>query len=203
MQTQSARDAQRFHGERVEARHAERNFDPLNDLDRSHRAAHQGRAAAAGFVAALVIEAALDEAARRSGHRTAPPRFHGMDGILSAIDLASGSPLMRFWRHLNAERAEQGLDEANYGEAKRAFEGGPTPEGALTLVGRDDIRAVPVPGSRASGPYGTYYGEFKQTGDHGNTIWRVAADKHGKSIAYGTAEAALRGATIGKHHSQS
>lgn len=193
MQSPSAQAASRFHGERVEARQAERNPDIFNDLDRSHRAS-RGDRVVADLLATLVIGAAIDEALG-GGRRT--PRFAGMDGILSAIDQAPDSPFMNFWQKLNNEYDAQGADELLYREAKLAYAGGKTPDGTLTFVGRDDIRAVPVTGTHS------YFGEFKQLGEYGNTVWRVVADRRETPIAYGTAEAALNGASAGQKHSQS
>lgn len=215
----SPEDAQRYHGERVEARQAEKR-DPLNDLDRAHRASHSHDAALAAILGHIIGDkpkAPSDTASHIIGNmlasaflldalgvpvpasltRRPKDAFLGMEGIGSALDAAP--PFLKFWQKLNADRAAGGLGEAIYKEAKEAFNGGPTPRGALTFIGKewDGLRAVPAhpyEGKRA------YHGEFRQVSDEG-TVWRVVANTTGP-ICYATAEAAIHGARHAKLHSE-
>lgn len=129
----------------------------------------------------------------------ADARAHlGMEGILSAID--AKPPFLTFWQNLNAERAARAEPEAGYGLAKEAFNGGPTPVGALTFIGKDfdGLRAVPshpVQGKKS------YHGEFRQTAGDGSTVWRAVASQAGL-IEYTTPEAALSGARHARIHSE-
>lgn len=160
------------------------------------------RLSAADIIGMLVVAATLEDATRSIPRTLADrPRQHmdarhlGMDGVLSAIDAAP--PFLKFWHQLNAERSARCEDEATYKEAREAFQGGPTPDGALTFIGKkwDGLRAVPV-GAVQGRP--TYHGEFRQVTDNG-TIWRTVHSQSGP-IAYATPEAALGGALLAKAH---
>lgn len=180
---------QAFHGERVEARQRI-NGQPFNDQKPS-----KGDAAVAGILADLAVGAIIDSIL--GGPRVAP-RHLGLEGIHSAID--AEPPFLKFWQKLNDHRAEQGLDEAGYGEAKSAFLGGKTPLGSLTFIGKewDGVRAVPT---KAYEGRKSYRGEFRQVSDNG-TVWRTVHSSSGE-IAYASPEAALAGALTAKNHFES
>jgi len=198
------REQQRLHGERVEARQRERNGgtvrpDPLNDLDREHRASSshptKGDAVVAGILADLVLGAVLADAARTFTH---------LDRIHTAID--AEPPFLKFWQKLNDERAARGEEEAFYAEAKKAFLGGETPLGALTFIGKewDGLRAVPAePVTYLGGSRPAYHGEYRVVSDAG-TVWHKAVNRHDSPIIYALPEAALLGAklarTVKEHH---
>jgi hypothetical protein len=124
--------------------------------------------------------------------RVARGEHLGMEGILSAID--AEPPFLKFWQRLNDERAARGEPEAGYKTARDAFNGGPTPAGALTFIGKkwDGLRAVPA-GSN-------YHGEFRQVTEDG-TVWHVVSDSFGPRV-YTTPEAALGAADTAKRHSE-
>ncbi len=221
-----SRETQRLHGERVEARQRQNDerpatghSDPLSDLDRSHRASTKsdlalrlilndliggnpnGAAAkTVDLIGSLLVEDAVNKTVRTLADRPrVPSNFLGMDGIHSAID--ADLPFLTFWAKLNDERAARGEGEARYREAKEAFNGGATPSGALTFIGKDwdgtrAIPAAPVAGHKA------YRGEFRQKTKDGNTVWRVVANNTDGPISYGTPEAALEGARRAKSHSE-
>lgn len=167
------------------------------------RSPNKGETVVAGILADLFIGAAIESIltprtlADRSRLNDKGSRFLGMDGIHSAID--GEPPFLKFWQKLNDERAARGEPEAGYHTAKEAFTGGPTPDGALTFIGKDydGLRAVPA---KPHDGHRTYHGEFRQVSDAG-TIWRTVHSTHGP-IAYATAEAALYGARHAKLHSE-
>lgn len=198
-------ETQRFHGERVEARQRERadtHFfenaqDFRVDLDETpgeffHRVGKQAqisRATDALFTAILldiIAHAALTE----------PEAQDRID----LIDEANEPPFFKFWAKLNKGLRAAGKPDAGYKAAHIAFEGGETPVGALTFIGKewDGLRAVPGPGVNGTV---SYYGEFREVSDAG-TVWRVVANKHGLNIAYVSAEAALVSAQHAKKHSE-
>jgi hypothetical protein len=121
------------------------------------------------------------------------PNYTHQDGVDFAIE---GNPFVKFWRKLNDNRVARGLPELMYGEAKRSFEGGATPDGAITFVGGDwnGLRAVPV---NSTDDKRTYHGEFRETTAEGNMVWRRVHNEYGP-IAFKTAEAALHGANRAK-----
>ena len=172
-------EQQRFHGERVEARQAERD-------SASVRAETNGL-----FFTALL----LDILASSSGRPKAQPEHQ--ERIHSALD--AEPPFVKFWQKLNDSLEARDEPEATYGQAKRAFLGGATPVGALTFIGKDwdGLRAIPAPPTDGKK---TYHGEFRQVSDEG-TIWRTVHSGHGP-IAYATPEAALNGAANAKAHSE-
>jgi len=112
---------------------------------------------------------------------TQEPRHLGQDGIESAIDLRE-TPVLAFWRNLNKQRAAAGQGEATYGEMRKLYEGGPTPEGAICFAENGDgLRAViapPVNGARA------YYGEYRAKGNFGNVGWVRVCNDGGHPIVY-------------------
>jgi hypothetical protein len=193
-------DAQRYHGERVDARQGQTHadlkregaFKTRHPLDLPE-----------GLITELVIGAALESiifGPRTLADRTAEHKAAGytpgvQDRIHSAIDVLP--PFLKFWERLNAERAKLGQEEAFYKDAKEAFNGGPTPDGALTFIGKkwDGVRAVPASDVQSRK---AYHGEFREVTDNG-TVWRVVANTYG-SISYATPEAALGGALLAKVH---
>jgi hypothetical protein len=111
--------------------------------------------------------------------------------VESAID--AEPPFLAFWRKLNEGLTAAGKSEAAYGDAKRAFLGGPTPVGAMTFVGKEwnGIRAIPsAPVNSLGGVRPAYHGEYCRVTDHG-TIWDKVTNKHDLPIAYALPEAAL------------
>lgn len=181
MQTQSSLDAQKFHGQRVEARQAEREggrpktkFSRFDDL----------------FFAALLLDVVAQASYREPASQER----------IDPIDEVSQPPLFRFWEKLNARLRAAGKPDADYGTAKRAFEGGATPEGALTFIGKkwDGLRAVPV--STYHQDKIAYHGEFREVSDNG-TVWRTVHNKNGP-ISYISPEVALCNARLAREHSK-
>jgi hypothetical protein len=105
-------------------------------------------------------------------------------------------PFFRFWKKLNAGLAAAGKPDTDHRTAMTAFEGGPTPVGALTFIGKqwDGIRAVPT--GYANG----YNGEFRQVTEDG-TIWRMV-HSHTGPREFTSAEGALYSARQAKKHSE-
>jgi len=127
----------------------------------------------------------LDLFASKTGEPEHQERVH------SVID--AEPPFLAFWQRLNDGLREAGRPEAAYGDAKRAFLGGPTPIGAMTFIGKewDGVRAVPAaPVNSLGGVRPAYHGEHRRVTDHG-TIWNKVTNKHDLPIAYALPEAAL------------
>lgn len=119
--------------------------------------------------------------------------FLGMDGIHAAVGETSG--FMRFWAGLNEHLGH----EARYKEAKLSYDGGETPVGTLTFVGKewDGLRAVPAKTYEGKK---TYHGQFSSVEPEGNTMWNVVANTDEQPISYANAEAALHGARHARIH---
>ncbi len=219
----SPEETQRVHGERVEARRRTNGQPFRSDLEGLLDPASTSRGFASKhdailggiladilgvpakktrheqeiddlFFTALLLDI-IDNAVRTGNKPPAP-----MENIHSAIDAPPETPFFKFWAKLNKRLAETGYVEADYGQAKEAFNGGKTPDGSLTFVGKDwdGLRAVPAHPTNGKK---TYHGEFRQVSDEG-TVWRSVANGGGLPIAYGTAEAALHGARHAKLHSE-
>lgn len=111
-------------------------------------------------------------------------------------------PFFRFWTKLNAGLKAAGKPDADHKTAMTAFEGGPTPVGALTFIGKewDGIRAVPVQPALPGRLAPAYHGEFRQVSDEG-TIWRTVHN-HSGPREFPSAEGALNGAKHAKKHSE-
>jgi hypothetical protein len=155
------------------------------------KAASQSPAKGDRVVASLLADLALGAIlATALGGR---PKHLGMEGIHSAIDAQSA--LLRFWQRLNDHCAEQGLPEADYKTAREAFNGGPTPIGAMTFIGKqwDGLRAVPAePVKYLGGSRPAYHGEYKIVSPEG-TVWHKVKS-HGEPIVYKIPEAAITAA---------
>lgn len=111
------------------------------------------------------------------------------DRIQPGIDLP---PFLNFWSSLNARRERAGLPEARYKEAKTLFEGGETPLGAMTFVGKqwDGLRAVPAkPVTYLGGTRPSYHGQHREITGTG-TLWHTVTGPSGP-ILYTCPEAAL------------
>lgn len=206
-------ETQRYHGERVEARQRERAdaafFQSPNEFFADHRVSLDetpeeffARINKADKQATISLHAGdvfftallLDIVAHATAEE--PETQDRID----PIDEANVPPFFKFWEKLNKGLRAAGKPEAGYKTAKTAFEGGETPAGALTFVGKEweGIRAVPGPTSCGEA---SYFGEFREVSDAG-TVWRVVANKHGLSIAYVSAEGALRSAKLAKVHAE-
>ena len=201
-------EIQKTHGERVEARQRERAFrpDPYVSLDenpgelmarlskRPTRAEEEAKIkhAADAFLTALLLDLITHD------DRPEPAPQDRIDLIDNNVP-----PFFRFWQKLNAGLNAAGKPDADHQTAMTAFEGGPTPIGALTFIGKqwDGIRAVPGPGHDDTRVPMSYYGEFREVSDNG-TVWRVVANKHGRNIAYSSVEGALTAAKHAKKHSE-
>lgn len=202
-------ETQRFHGERVEARQRERadtSFFRYNASD--HRVSQDETPEE--FLARVTGQPSRREQAKLN---------HAADALFTAIlldiiahaateepetqeritpfDNTNEPPFFKFWEKLNAGLRAAGKPEAGYKAAKTAFDGGETPVGSLTFVGKewDGLRAVPGRDGQC------YYGEFRVVNDDG-TIWNVVANKHGLKIAYVSAEEALKSAKLARQHSE-
>jgi hypothetical protein len=148
-----------------------------------------GVPAAASFAKPRTL---ADRPRQHADARRAKAEHLGMEGILSAID--AEPPFLKFWQKLNDERAARGEPEAGYKIAREAFAGGPTPEGALTFIGKkwDGLRAVPA-------SMETYHAEFRQVSADDGTVWHVVSD-HTGPISFPSPEAALGAALRAKTH---
>jgi len=215
----TAQETQRLHGERVEARQAERAdtrfFDPgpraknpdptIDKLEELYeeitgrpspsKIAAAKRAGDILFTALLLDILASAKKETEAGGRPKEPE--PQERIEPIVDNKE-PPFFNFWNKLNSELTAKGLPEAGYKQARDAFSGGKTPDGALTFIGSDweGVRAVPATSHR-SGQATSYHGEFREVSDNG-TFWHVVANKHSKSIAYETAEYALKAAKRAK-----
>lgn len=101
-------------------------------------------------------------------------------------------PFLAFWHDLNARRERAGLPEAHYKEAKLLFEGGETPLGAMTFVGKqwEGLRAVPAkPVAYLGGHRPQYHGEHREITGKG-TVWHKVTGPSGPT-PYACPEAAL------------
>lgn len=123
---------------------------------------------------------------------TQEPRHLGQDGIACAIDQRE-TPFLAYWRGINAALDKQRPGaEWTYGEARKLYDGKPTPEGAICFAENGDgLRAIPAPavqGKRA------YYGEYRAKGDLGNVVWLRVCNGNGQPIVYQYPEFALAAA---------
>lgn len=128
-----------------------------------------------------------------AGARTQPKHE---ERIESAIDVQPDTPFFAFWKRLNAELTERGKPEAGYQTARQAFNGGATPIGALTFIGKDfeGLRAVPAqPVAYLGGTRPSYHGEIREVSEAG-TKWSKVVNSHGDPILYTIPEAALTAA---------
>lgn len=179
-------EARRFHGTRVEARQRERTYaDVLSDDRATGRPTKEeiGFHILADLALAAIVEALVSEPTRRE------PEVQ--DRIHSAID--AQPPLFRFWQKLNDALTAAGKPEAGYGQAREAFNGGKTPVGAITFVGKewDGIRAVPAePVKHLGGNRPAYHGEYREVTGEG-TVWHKVKNVDLKPIVYKLPEAAL------------
>lgn len=104
------------------------------------------------------------------------PGVGHQDRIESAIDQTINSPFMKFWQNHNDTKGE-----IAYGEARKLFGGGPTPEGALIRADKGDgLRAIP--GSAFSGRP-TWYGQFREVTGEG-TKWHTVVNADERPIIY-------------------
>jgi hypothetical protein len=214
-------EQRRIHGERVEARQAERrdkNFfnedrvlpeivvGILADFERQHRNGkvhtdNEIKATASLLadltVAGLVGSLISNDKGRQLIEDIAPEIISGKP------TLPDEPPFIKFWAKLNNGLREEGKPEVGYGAAREAFTGGPTPVGALTFIGKkfDGIRAVPSdPQAHIGGTHLGYYGEYREVTEEG-TRWHQVLDKHAeKSIVFGTPESALNAALARRDH---
>ena len=209
-------EIQRLHGERVEARQHERADTlsrPVKSLEDFYASingpdpyAHVGRVGRSGrqptrveldktFTDLAFTDLLLNIIA--GGPRVAGDETGGEPPTQERIDPIDNNdpPFFRFWRKLNADLSDAGMAEAGYKTAKRAFEGGPTPTGALAFIGKewDGLRAVPTGD-------GGYNGEFRQVSDDG-TVWRSVHNHSGPRV-FSSAEGALNSARQAKKHSE-
>jgi hypothetical protein len=139
------------------------------------------------------------------GEKTEPPHLprtldelgqppNHQERIESAIDHKLDSPFVRFWAKLNSDRAIRGEPEALYGDARRAFSGGPTPVGSLTLVERGEgLRAVPVERSFANRV--TWHGEYREVSAEG-VKWHRVKHGDGSDVVYADPTDAITSASL-------
>jgi len=166
------------------------------------------RMTTADAIGTLALLAALDDIARgprrprtladrprqHADARAAssPKAYDHQETIAAALGI-DAPPFLKFWAKLNDERNSNGLPDALYGEAKRFFEGGETPLGAMTFVGKpwDGIRSVPsTPVDHLGGHRPLYHGEYRTVTEDG-VVWHKVLNKHDQPIAYALPEAAL------------
>jgi hypothetical protein len=173
------RRAQAFHGERVEARQHQNDPRPS-----------KGDIVVAAILADLAVGAIID------GIVNGPGR-HGVqtqDRIQPGIDQP---PFIEFWADLNERRERLGEPpEALYQEARTLFNGGETPVGAMTFVGKqwDGLRSVPAePVKSLGGSRPAYHGEYREVTRHG-VKWHKVVNDNDAPIQYKIPEAALCGA---------
>lgn len=136
--------------------------------------------------------------ARAPAPKTPTPPILTQDLIGSAIDYHQSHPFMVFWQGLiNARGADVG-----YPEARALFEGGPTPVGALTFIGREfeGLRAIPAdPDEYLGGKRPAYHGEYREVTVKG-VIWHKVRNNSQLPIVYSTVEAALKAAMVYRDH---
>jgi hypothetical protein len=171
---------------------------------KAHAALDPASKAADLFFAALLLDivAQATEQAKASGKPTPEPEHQ--ERVHSAID--GEPPFIQFWFKLNEGLAEQGLPEATYGVARKAFGGGDTPIGSLTFIGKqwDGLRAVPAtPVEYLGGKRPAYHGEYRTVGADEGVVWRKVLNKHDEPIAYQIPEAAITAAEHARKEYQS
>lgn len=148
------------------------------------------------FFSALLLE--IMTAAKRSASSGRPKEPEHQERIHSAID--AQPPFLKFWQRLNDNLKENGYPEANYGAARAAFNGGATPIGSMTFIGKqwDGLRAVPAELVKYLGGHRpAYHGEYRVVTE-GGTKWHKVVNSHDKPITYSIPEAALTAAEQAK-----
>jgi hypothetical protein len=185
----------RFHGEEI---HGAVHMDEINRRDDltaiadeeedRHRSKQRAETAgAARFFADLLIASVLAD-----GRRIFPVTSH-QDRIQPGIDQP---PFLSFWQNLNDTRARAGEPEALYKEARTLFNGGETPVGAMTFIGKqwEGLRAVPSePVTVLGGNRPIYHAEYCEVTERG-TVWQKVRDYDGQPVAYKIPEAAINAA---------
>jgi hypothetical protein len=190
-------EQQRFHGTRVEARQAEQRAggrpkaDPHGDaiIDRLFGGGARPTKTAAQIDDLFFTALLLDLLASNSRKEPEPQER------ITPFDDANG--LGPFWKRLNATLEARGKPEANYGEARTLFEGGETPVGAMTFIGKqwDGLRAVPAkPVTYLGGERPAYHGEYKEVTGLTGTVWHKVVNQNGDPIVYKLPEAAITAA---------
>lgn len=147
------------------------------------------------FFAALLLDIVAHAKAETEKTGKPAPEPEHQERVHSAIDGAP--PFIAFWEKLNDRLTGQGLPEANYGTARKAFKGGDTPIGSLTFIGKqwDGLRAVPAePVEYLGGKRPAYHGEYRVVGADEGVVWHKVLNKHELPIAYAIPEAALTAA---------
>lgn len=178
------RDQQRFHGERVDARQAQRNGED------AARTATIQKAEVVKKLDELLFTAILLDILASAGPDEPEPQER-----IDPID-NNEPPFFKFWAKLNAGLIASGKSEAGYRQAREAFSGGTTPVGALTFIGKqwDGLRAVPAkPVTELGGVRPAYHGEYRIVSDEGTCWHKVVNDDEGP-IVYKIPEAAITAA---------
>lgn len=220
---------QAFHGERVEARQAERRDTRFfaDDQERLGAILKHGIHQAHGRPNSInEIEALL---ADLSGRPKKTPE-QGADELLDLLfslalievisqaadkgtvkhfDTADRnpepgfdpSPFGRYWAKLNEGLSAAGKENATYAHAREAFTGGATPDGALTFIGKDweGLRAIPA-AKLDNGRVG-YRAQFREEQRDGSLVWRTVHSQH-DAIKYVSVEGALIGAKSARNHAK-
>lgn len=114
--------------------------------------------------------------------------------IGSAIEYHQSHPFMVFWQALINERGK----DVGYPEARALFEGGPTPAGALTFIGREFEGLRAIPADPVQGRV-SYHGEYREVTVKG-VIWHKVRNNSQLPIVYSTVEAALKAAMVYRDH---
>lgn len=173
-------EQQRRHGQRVEARQAQ---------NRDNRPSAAAKAAVGDLLAGLLIGAAIED---MLGSIAQDPPSH-QDRIQPGIDQP---PFIEFWADLNKQREWDGKPEALYKEARSLFNGGETPIGAMTFIGKqwDGLRAVPSkPVTYLGGERPAYHGEYREVTRLG-VKWHKVLTINGDPVSYQIPEAAVNAA---------
>lgn len=118
-------------------------------------------------------------------------------GIEVAKNIGPLPPFMRFWKRLNSERVAAGEADVDYKTAHEAFDGGATPVGAMTFIGKqwNGLRAVPsVPVTVLGGTRPNYHAEYRVVSENDGTQWFKVRDDAGNIRLYEIPEAAITAA---------
>lgn len=153
----------------------------IDDIMKDQRPKTSKLAALEALAGLVVLDALTAE--RPHSH------FTHMDRIQPGIDQP---PFVEFWANLNASREAHGLPEALYKEARTLFNGGETPVGAMTFIGKqwDGLRAVPAePVKYLGGARPAYHGQYRQTTRLG-VKWHTVKD-HGQPKVFRIPEEAV------------
>jgi hypothetical protein len=105
-------------------------------------------------------------------------------------------PFIAFWENLNETRLRSGQPEVLLKEARALFNGGETPVGAMTFIGKqwEGLRAVPSkPVSYLGGNRPAYHGEYREVTERG-TVWHKVKHDDGEPVSYKIPEAAINAA---------